>query len=390
MISSPSSSTAPRPSIDAPVADFSHLLRPENFHPLPSADVPPAFLGPAFQPPPGTPLPTLLAQGHYRAAAISAALALSTSTSPTDHQAVFAVLNARLASLTLLDRQALAAQEAKQLSDLSSALYRHPLSGAALVPWELRVLAVRLQAIGFGDWRRGIMAYYELARDARDAIARARSKLAAAAGAGAGAEVSDADRSAAGAEVKLWTARLRDLGVRVAGALVEMGDLEGAACHLATLPDANSGPGRLREALVWLSVGDVRAARRCLAGQSGEENSRGAKTLEALVLMAEGDFEAAVTAWNELRGSTQVTAETSPSSQRGEGESESGESDGDDPMIAQNLAVCLLYTGHVGEVSASQPSQTCSSISHTFGLGKRMTGQLIPSRNYRLGTYWNP
>ncbi len=82
----------------------------------------------------------------------------------------------RLACLTLIDATPLAAQEVKALEDLNSAFYLDDITGAHLVPWELRVLNVRLQAMGFGDPRRAVMSYYDLAREARSQIAAAAAR----------------------------------------------------------------------------------------------------------------------------------------------------------------------------------------------------------------------
>jgi hypothetical protein len=85
---------------------------------------------------------------------------------------VFTLWHARLAYLMLCGQHGLAAQVSKCLGDLSSSFYRHSVSGAHVVLWELRVLAVRLQALGFGDWRRGVMGCHEEAEGARRGIGR--------------------------------------------------------------------------------------------------------------------------------------------------------------------------------------------------------------------------
>ncbi|KAF2457776.1 hypothetical protein BDY21DRAFT_342740 [Lineolata rhizophorae] len=144
--------------------------------------------------------------------------------------------------------------------------------------------------------------------------------------------------------LRVWEERLRELGVRVANALVEMGDLEGAARHLRGLADAEpASPGvdtdshgaalcmaelRAMEALVWLRIGDVAAARQCAADVAKDEAKAQVTSgyLDALVLMADGDFDAAAERWRELY-------------QRAEW----------DGLAAQNLAVSLLYTGKIAE-----------------------------------------
>ncbi|KAH6634924.1 hypothetical protein B0J18DRAFT_487078 [Chaetomium sp. MPI-SDFR-AT-0129] len=332
--------------------DFSYLLRPEIYHPLTPLNIPPSFRNPPNPPAPDTPIPDLLARGHFRAAAIAATQTLTNNTvDPTDHARIFDLLYTRLACLTLIDGTALAAQEVKALGDLHSAFYYvvssdstpqqqqqqettttttdpppspTPQQQQHLVPWPLRLLAVRLQALGFGDPRRAVMSYYELAREARTRLATARAAH---------------DHSAA----EVWKERLSDLGVRVAGALVEMDDLAGAAVHLGTLGSRGrrgergekNGDGMVgvRRALLWLHLGDVEAARGCVGIVDGEgdegvrEGSGGveAKVVGALCDMADGEYERALGRWKELWKEV------------------------DDEMVGVNLAVCLLYLGKMQE-----------------------------------------
>ncbi|KAI0882821.1 uncharacterized protein GGS22DRAFT_190802 [Annulohypoxylon maeteangense] len=308
--------------------DFSFLLRPEIFHQLSPLSIPAPFRNPARQPAPETPIPKLLQQGHFRAAAIAAVQALTSSpvsavaaaahppVDPADHARVFELLYTRLACLCLIDATSLAAQESKALEDLNSAFYLDPLTGAHLVPWELRVLGVRLQAIGFGDPRRAVMSYYELAREARMQAAKA-------------AKLGDEGR----VEGRVWRERLEELGVKVAGALVEMDDLAGAAEHLGTLGDGDGeGRGRLgmSRALLWLHLGDVEAARRCVRSVEDGGSSTSERVVGALADMADGEYQTALEEWLALK----------------ETMAENGEHD---EMVGVNLAVCLLYTGKMAE-----------------------------------------
>lgn len=150
---------------------------------------------------------------------------------------------------------------------------------------------MRLQAIGFSDWRRSLGLYYELAREARAELLKC---------------------SDGGGEV--WRRRLKDLGVRVGSALVEMGDLKAAARHLEGLREGGE-EGVL--CLLYVRMGNLAAAKRCL----GE---RGDVVVRALFLMAEGRWEEGVDAWKEVEGE----------------------------MARCNLAVCLLYTGRLEEVGS--------------------------------------
>ncbi|UNI23839.1 hypothetical protein JDV02_009633 [Purpureocillium takamizusanense] len=304
--------------------DFSFLLRPDIYHPLTPLNVPQAFRNSPKQPDPTASLDELLARGHFRAAAIAAVQQLTGSgldgdgVDPTDADRIFSLLYTRLACLTLIDATPLAAHEVKALEDLNNArAYVDDATGEHLVPWELRVLNVRLQSLGFNDPRRAVMSYHELAREARDRAKRD------------------------GAARDLWRARLHDLGIKVAGALVDMGDLPGAAHHLAGLHDTGDAKVVLSRALLWLRLGDADRARACVA------QCADAPRLEQLVLalcdMADADYVAALARWQELR-------EALPG----------------DEMVGVNTAVCLLYLGRMHEgreileglVAAGQSSHT--------------------------------
>ena len=304
-----SAAQSPAPKRISSIKDFSYLLRPETYHPLAPLTTPLPFRNSPKQPSPETPIEELLARGQYRAAATAAAQALTGSggavaPAPTDHTLIFSLLYTRLACLTLIDATALAAQEVKALEDLNSAFYLDELTGQHLVPWELRVLNVRLQAIGFGDPRRAVMSYYDLARDARAHLVTATAQH---------------DNSAR----ELWKERLAEIGIKIAGALIEMDDLSGAAHHLATLKDRQDGKLGMAKALLWLHLGDVEAARRSV---KADEN--GIQVVAALCDMAEGSYGSALARWQELK-------ETSS-----------------DEMVGVNMAVCLLYVGRLHEGKA--------------------------------------
>ncbi|KAH7345919.1 hypothetical protein BKA66DRAFT_517143 [Pyrenochaeta sp. MPI-SDFR-AT-0127] len=297
---------------DMPSKDFSFLQDPSAYHVLPATNVPPPFLAAPNVPSVSSPLDTLLLSGHYRLAAIAAARNIVAAASPSDHETLFHLVHVRLACLCLIQEHALAAQESKVLGDLNSAFYMHPLTNAHLVPWDLRLLVVRLAALGYGEWRKGIMGYYELARECRERIVKA--------------PLED--------EKKIWRFRLRDCGIRVANVLVEMGDLEGAGRHLGTLctsaDTSDTAEAReilLMETLVWLRVGDIQAARRCLARATNTATDELVDgTLHALIHLADSDYEAAGQSFRTLH-------EQFP----------------EDAMVAQNLAVCLLYTGRIAD-----------------------------------------
>lgn len=323
----------------APTKNFSFLLRPEIYHPLTLLDVPPPFRVSSLQPDPATPLPDLVGSGNFRSAAIKAAQLLTSPdlspSLPADIATIFDLIYTRLSCLTLCGQTALAAQEVKALEDLNSSYYRDE-EGRHLVPWELRVLAVRLQGMGFNDARRGVMGYYELAREARltlTSLKKSRTLTLSLEGDGDGEEKADVDVDVDDileAEIKKWETRLQELGIKVASALVEMDDLEGAARFLSTLSPSSDSASlssalESQKALLYLCLGDVEAARSCISVRK-EENE--AKVILALAHMADSDFTSAVTIWNNLISSPEST---------------------ELPMYRQNLGVCLLYLGRMSE-----------------------------------------
>ncbi|KAH7139498.1 hypothetical protein B0J11DRAFT_452585 [Dendryphion nanum] len=301
---------------DMPSKDFSFLQDPAAFHVLPASNIPPPFLNAPNAPSLTSPLPVLLQTGHFRLAAIAAARNLVASTSPTDHNTLFHLLHIRLSCLCLIQEHALAAQEAKALGDLNSAFYLHPLTNTHLVPWSLRLLVVRLAALGYGEWRKGIMGYYDLARECRETISK---------------------QDISSDEKQLWRLRLRDCGIRVANVLVELRDLEGAARHLASLSPPEIDESRAAEAaeilymetLVHLRIGDITAARRTLTSLSTISSSSSPLiegTLTALLSLSNSDYTSAITTFRTLQSQFPSNA-----------------------MVTQNLAVCLLYVGQIAE-----------------------------------------
>ncbi|RFU76248.1 hypothetical protein TARUN_5995 [Trichoderma arundinaceum] len=231
------------------------------------------------------------------------------SIDPKDASRIFKLLYTRLACLTLIDATSLAAQEAKALEDLNDARrYIDETTSEHLVPWELRVLHVRLQALGFGDPRRAVMSYHDLAREARDHVRKASLSH---------------DNTAR----ELWKSRLHELGIKVAGALIEMDDLSGAAHHLSSLKDRGDGKLALSKALLWLHLGDTRNAKSC-ASQCADDAEDAEKIILALCDMADSNYESALQKWQEFDGSTT------------------------DEMIGVNQSVCLIYLGRIQEVSS--------------------------------------
>lgn len=312
--------------------DLAPLFRPEIYHPLPTTSIPPPFRTSPKQPGPEIPISDLLARGYYRAAAAAAAQALilsSSSPNPPDPAQIFNLLHVRLACLTLTDNTPLAAQEVRSIpSDFDD---------AAVLPWPMRVLIVRLRALGENDQRRAVMSYYDLAREARTALAAAGER---------------GDHSSK----ELWRARLDELGVRVSGALVEMDDMGGAAELLRSL---DRGDGRLAvaKALLWLHLGDVDAARSTVRGVPG----KGEQVVEALCAMADGEFAAALKLWD------------SPALRE------------EDEMVATNKGICLLYLGRMNEGKALLESLVdAGCASHTLLVNLSIIYELSTERSRSL------
>lgn len=214
------------------------------------------------------------------------------------------------------------------------------------------------------------MGFYELAGECRENILKASTD-------------SNDD------EKELWRARLRECGIRVANILIEMGDLESAGQHLATLSSlpsivdtAHAREILFMETLVWLRVGDLDAAHRCLDAASppetGANDELASGTLQALLSLASGDLSSAITRLEALHASHSSNA-----------------------MITQNLAVCLLYTGHMAQARSLLEGLTDVSVpfhSLLFNLStiyelctersrdkKTVLAGKIPSKGVRVG-----
>lgn len=188
------------------------------------------------------------------------------------------------------------------------------------------MLAVRLQGIGYGDTRRGVMGYYDLARDARVEIGKAKTRE----------------------DKELWKGRLRDLGVRVATALVEMGDLAAAGRHLKSLLSADKDTRedqllRGRLGLLYLKIGNLAAATEYINTSTEASTEQPCSTILApLLSMAQGDYSAAIAQLVAIKDKATSA----------------------DPLVLQNLAVCLMYTGRL--VEARPLLESLVSEGHSF------------------------
>lgn len=342
--------------------DLSFLLRPSIFHALP----PPLQLSsPAPVPPAKTTLPDLLKAHNYRAAAIHCATRLSTPPPPPTDE-IISLFYTRLASLIYLSFTQLAAAESIALNDPSSDFYRIPSSSSSssssssnILPWHLRSLVARLASIASNDPRRSVTAFYDLARDARAAIA---------------AQTFRADDAASREARRLWGQRLEDCGLGIANVLVEAGDLEGAGHCLEGMRgvrkvkaeggggggmegrnDIEVGNSRSEEgvdeayaagedqvenslldtrlALVYLALGDVDAAKRCCDRRTTNTTSvtATASMLPPLSLIAEGKYSDAATLLRSMMQQQQQHQHQYS------------------PAVQVNLAVCQFYMGHKDE-----------------------------------------
>ncbi|KAI9673140.1 MAG: hypothetical protein M1817_003002 [Caeruleum heppii] len=314
--------------------DFSFLTRPEIYHPLPEDDIPPPFLTASSAPPLGTTPIELLQKGQYRHAAVQSAQILTSQPSPSPAE-IFTLIYIRLISLIHLSLFPLAATESKALSDTTSAIYLDPETRQNILPWHLRVLLVRLQSVGYGDPRRGVVGYWDLGRDARARLLSLKEK--------------DGEEETKGR--KMWKRRLRDLGLRAAEGLKDMGDLEGAVRHLRTLAaSSNNERGdtdlQARLALLYIQLGDVGSARRCFPSDEQPSGVNG-QILSALCAMADGDYDEAVKKWQSLLDSDTYSGQ-------------------EKPIITQNLAVSLLHVGELDRACSMLESLTDGAETEAF------------------------
>ena len=159
----------------------------------------------------------------------------------------------------------------------------------------MRVLAIRLQGIGYGDTKKAIGGYYDLAKEARAEIK----------------ESSNAD------EKQSWKDRLEELSYHVANTLVDTGNLSAAVRHLESLrcknPTENTSLD-IRLALLYISIGNIDKAREYSDSMP----------IQPLIHTASGDYSAAAAAYRGLPPPM-------------------------DDISTQNLAVCLFYNGEIEE-----------------------------------------
>ena len=308
---------------DPNLKDLSFLLDPSIYHSLSQLDLPAPFRRP-FPPLPAATTPlaqslstldALLSKSDYLSAAhLSGGILSSGSIRPTDSETIFRLLSIRFSCLELTGGSLLAAQESKALEDLISTFYYYdppeapksskedPVPPEHIMPFSLRLQALRLQSIGFSDPRRGLSALYDLGVECREHIAHSTT--------------SESNR-------KLWRSRLEEIGVRVVNSLIEMGDFECARRTLESSIAAGSivsTENAQRIALLYLKIGDIKKAQAM--DNVGED-------LEPLFAMAEGRYVDAAEQW--------------------EARLEKGPAEGSNALLKQNLAVACLYTGNIAK-----------------------------------------
>jgi hypothetical protein len=234
----------------------------------------------------------------------------------------------------------MAAQEAKALEDLSSGFYYddpHPDKESEdegsegrthkvpehIMPFGLRLQALRLQSVGFSDPRRGVSSLYDVGMECREHLSSPITSL---------------------EQRKLWTERLREVSLRVVNALVEMGDLDAAARTLESLKPAEDGDVALwisRMILLRIKMGDIYHAEKLI--QSTALKPAEKMIVQSLLAIAEGRLDEA----------TRVLSENEASI---------------DPAVAavakQNLAVANLYRGQI--LNARQHLEELVDAGHSF------------------------
>lgn len=312
--------------------DLSFLLDSAIYHALSQVEVPGPFRKP-FLPPPGpeTPLSTSLQQldsllsqcDFLRAAHLAGSLLVSGSIRPTDAKSIFRVLEIRYSCLELSGNSLIAAQEAKSLEDLSSGFYydepnpeREVDDDAAegrprkvpehIMPFSLRLQALRLQSMGFSDPRRGVSSLYDVGMECRDHLSSPNTTP----------ELR-----------KVWTERLHEVSIRVVNALIEMGDLDSAARTLEGLKPAKDEELALwtaRMALLRIKMGDISSASTLV--QSKSLSSIEMPLIESILAISEDRYDDAVNVLSD---------------------DQSNANSATGALIKQNLAVAFLYRGEI-------------------------------------------
>ncbi|KIW68103.1 hypothetical protein PV04_04070 [Phialophora macrospora] len=338
-----------QPASQAEERDLSFLLDSSIYHALSQVEVPSPFRKP-FLPPPSLETPlgvslqqldTLLSQCDFlRAAQLAGSILVSGIIRPTDAKTIFRVMEIRYSCLELSGNLLMAAQEAKALEDLSSGFYYddpHPEKESEdevsegrtrkvpehIMPFGLRLQALRLQSVGFSDPRRGVSSLYDVGMECREHLSSPITTL---------------------EQRKLWTERLREVSIRVVNALIEMGDLDAAARTLESLKPADDEDVALwisRMILLRIKMGDIYRAEKLIQSTALKPPEK--MVVQSLLAVSQGrlDEAAKVLAENEASIDPAVAA-----------------------VAKQNLAVANLYRGQI--LNARQHLEDLVDAGHSF------------------------
>ncbi|KAL9112135.1 MAG: hypothetical protein Q9227_003512 [Pyrenula ochraceoflavens] len=314
--------------------DLSSLLDPQNYSPIPQDDIPEPFHTQL----PALPalesfsvsrqrLDDLLRRGEFLGAAhLTGAILTSQGVSPSDYFTIFDLLCIRFSCLELTGNTYIAAQESRIVGDTSNPFwyvgadtsvvdqdpeeYRY---STHMMPFHFRLQVTRLQSLAFTDGRRGISALYELGLECREHAMSATDLV----------------------EKQLWKERLGHVGIQVVNTLVEMGELDTARRTLLSSFSAEGSETNaetvVRLTLLLLRIGDIGSARNLLEKLPSIDSSAG--LLQALLYVADGKYEEAVSEWKSLLDKSKDSEQSF--------------------LIKQNLAVCMLYTGNLQEAKAT-------------------------------------
>ncbi|KAI8133656.1 hypothetical protein DUD61_002664 [Geotrichum candidum] len=254
------------------IPDITHLVDQRCFHTLPVYNPPQPF---SMSPPEeiAGDLEALYRERFYKHAADLARRQIIET--PVEQlrtgdlgliRRVFDLWTVRQSALIMMRLASLAKEEAKYLDDLLSARYRIASTGQSVVPWKLKLLAVRVQA--GGDSQAGIARYYSLARDARSELSAIRRQLRT-------EDLNEASRETLEAEARLWSDRLRNLGLYTSTMLVGTKDIKSALELLESMYDDCSNLGSVYPenvpfmgkvafalGLLYLQIGDTISARQ--------------------------------------------------------------------------------------------------------------------------------
>lgn len=227
----------------------------------------------------------------------------------------------RLACLMLIHHTDIAIQESRPLQEWlthHAATGRNadrdsPYSFVQLIPWRLRLIVHRLQILGIGDPRRGIMALYQFGAECRFSVEKCK-------------------RAGEEDQAKIWAERLEEVGLFVASDLIEKGEVQTALRHLDSLTNSCQGArAALFKTLVCIKAGSLAQAERCIAELKARSNADGADAhlvLEALVLMTKGEYGASRTLLSQLH-----------------------QDHPNDELVTNNLAIAELYCGDAEKTS---------------------------------------